>query len=196
MKTIEETFEEHLKDFKKNITKGVIDRFNDEGGLNPVVFALILHEGKPALAILEGLAELFISDEGKEQAAQIIKETATTIKPLAVCFVSEGWAAEKPLSEYDSVIDKDGNYREGVVRPIDDPNRKEVLLLMFETHNKESFVQLNIIRDGENVSLQEDTDVDWVLKKEKRKGRFANLLDENYAELVQKIKTNLSNSQN
>ncbi len=195
MKTIEETFAEQLKEFKADILKAVKARFADDKGLDPVVFGLMLHEGKPALGILEGLAEFFTSDENKELAAQIIKESTHKIKPLALCFVSEGWAAEKPSSEYDAIIDKDGNYREGVVRPVDDPNRKEIVLLMFETHDKEAFVQLNIIRNGDDVTLDEVTNTDWEPKKH-RQGRFANLLQDNYAELAQTIKTNLANSQN
>lgn len=195
MKTIEETFAEQLKEFKADILKAVKARFADDKGLDPVVFGLMLHEGKPVLGIIEGLAEFFTSDENKELAAQVIKDTALKIKPLALCFVSEGWASEKPMTEYDAVVDKDGNYREGVVRPIDDPNRKEIILLLFETHDKEAFVQLDIIRNGEEVSLNEVTNTDWEPKKH-RAGRFANLLQENYEELAQTIKTNLSNSQN
>lgn len=195
MKTIEEIFMDHVQDFKKNIVHAATERFKDEKGLEPVVFALVMHEGKPALAILEGLAQFFTSDENKELAAEVIKEHTSKIKPLALCFLSEGWVSEKPLTEYDSVIDKDGNYREGVIRPIDDPNRKEVLLLMFETHDKEAFVQFDMIRNDDDVILKETTNTDWELKKHK-KGRFANLLQENYEELAQTIKTNLANSKN
>lgn len=196
MKTIEETFAEYLKEFKTNIVKAVLGMFEQDKGVQPVVFGLVIHENKPALAVLQGLAELFDSDEGKEQAARIIREASTTIKPLALCFVSEGWISEKAFSDYESVVDKDGNYREGVVRPADDPNRKEIIMMLFETHDKEAFVHFEMIRDGEEVTLQERLNVDWEPKKGNVKGRFMNLLGENYAELAQSIKTNLANSQN
>lgn len=196
MKTIEEIFMEHIQQFKRNIIHAATERFKDEKGLEPVVFALVMHEGKPALAILEGLAAFFTSDENKELAAKVIKESTSKIKPLALCFVSEGWASTKSFDQYESVVDSEGNYREGVIRPKDDPDRKEILMLIFETHNKESFVNFEILREGEEVTLKELSNPNWQAKKGDFKGRFANLLEDNYSELAQTIKDNLSKSQN
>lgn len=194
VKTEKEMLAEHLNNFSDDVTQIITESFKKDKGVNPTVFALMLKNNTLGIGILAGLGQFFTSDQGKEMAARIIKEASKELKPVALAFASEAWISEKAFSDYQSVVDEDGNYREGIIRPSEDPNRKEILMLNFETFDQECFHYFDIIRDGENVSLKKSICSEgWKPKKSEVKGRFMNLLEENYSELAQFVKEQLKN---
>lgn len=197
MKTIKELYQEHLAKFKTDIKEMVKDAVEKDGGLDPVVFALVLSGDKIGIAVLTGLGELFTSDEGKDVAAMAMKELSNQIKPVAIAFASEAWASAKSFDDYTSVIDEDGNYREGVIRPVDDPNRKEILFINWETFDQEASDTWDMIRNNGKLELKESITTDWVPKGELNKeGRFANILTDNYSEMAMILQEQLKNSKN
>lgn len=197
MKTIQEEYQAKLNDFKEMIIDSTQEMFKEHGGIDPTVFGLVIKDGTLHIGILGGLGEMFVSDEGKDVAAQIIKKMSKELKPIALAFISEAWASENPGTNYDAVVDKDGNYREGVVRPIDDPNRKEILFINFETHDKEAFIQWDMVPKGEEKVLELKISSDWDKKREVHlRGRFSGLLEENYSELAKMLGDKLKDSKN
>jgi hypothetical protein len=197
MKTIQEQYQEHLVSFRAIIKDMVKDMVKEHGGVDPVVFALILKDNKVAIGVLAGLGELFTSDQGKDLAAEAMKKLNEEIKPIAIAFVSEAWASIKAEGEYDSVIDPSGNYREGVVRPADDPNRKEMIFINWETFDQQAMDTWEMVRNGDDLQLKKAHTDDWKPKDPKTKsGRFTNILTDNYSELAKILGEQLKNSQN
>ena len=131
-KTIQEIFNNHLNDFAIDIVRFTTGMFETDKRLDPIVMALTIKEGKLSIAVLAGLGQFFTNDHGKEVAARIIKEAAKEIKPVAIAFATEAWISEKSVEEIDKILDKDGSYKEGIVRPSEDPKRREVLMIHLE----------------------------------------------------------------
>lgn len=75
----------------------------------------------------------------------------------------------------------------GVNRAIDFSLKKEDLMLLILEGRKENMEEQIAQIQGVSTQLYKDLE---------EAGRFANLLQDNYAELAQTIKTNLANSQN
>lgn len=197
MKTIQEEYQQHLVKFKDQIKDMVKTAIKEDGGLDPVVFALVLSGDKIGIAVLAGLGDLFVSDQGKELAVKVMKELSKEVKPVAIAFASEAWASIAPADGYDSVIDPNGNYREGVVRPADDPNRKETLFINWETFDQESSDVWEMIHNGDIIELKESTSTDWVPKGKLNKGgRFTNILTDNYSELAMMLGDKLKDNKN
>jgi len=198
METIQETVKKRLESFTNLIVEVVEDRFNRDKEVTPVVFGLVQKEGKFGVAILEGLAELFSGDHGKDLAAMMMKEMAKEVKPIAIAFVCEAWATEKKISDKDDILDENGKYRPGAVRPSEDPNRKEILFINFETFDHEASQQWDIVKNeaGEKV-LNVNIKAQWTKKGAQIiGGRFQDLLQENYSEMAQTLKKELENHVN
>jgi hypothetical protein len=186
------TLENHCDNFKSEISEIAQKMFNEQGELQPVLFALVYKKGKFGIAILGGLEKFFSSDDDKETAAIMMKKFNQEAKPIATAFASEGWMST--FNKDTEIHDEDGNYKEGIVRPSKDPKRKEVITINFETYNKKAFSCWEIERKGEEATLVETTfGLDWEDKDSKFSGRFSGLLEENYsyvAELMKEINFN------
>lgn len=198
MKTVQETFNELLTRFADDTIQLVTNIFKQDKRLDPVVIGMVIKDGKPGIAILEGLAPFFRNDQDKELAARIIKEAAKEIKPVALMFATEAWLSERKREDLDKIVDEDGNYKKGVTRPSEDPNRKEVLMIHLETFDKEGFHYFDIIRDGEKVSLtKREGSEGWAPKgTHMLKSRFGDLLKDNYSEMAESIRKDLEKSTN
>jgi hypothetical protein len=161
------TLENHCDNFKSEISEIAQKMFNEQGELQPVLFALVYKKGQFGIAILGGLEKFFISDDGKETAAIMMKKFNQEAKPIATAFVSEGWMST--FNKDTEIHDEDGNY-------------------------KEAFSCWEIERKGEEVTLTETTfGLDWEDKDSNFSGRFSGLLEENYsyvAELMKEINFN------
>jgi hypothetical protein len=195
MKTLKEEFEKNLTDFRSMVIEMATDKFNEDKGIEPTLFGLIVKDNKMALVVLVGLGELFVNDQKKDLASIIIKEVTKELKLLAVCLITEAWAAKAPIN-FESVIDAEGNYIEGAVRASEHPDKKETLTMNFESNKQEAFECLQIIREGENVSLKKLYSENWKDKKPGKKGRFKDLVMEDYSEFTQQLKTILKDNQN
>ena len=181
------TLEKQCNNFKSEISEIAQKMFNEQGELQPALFALVYKNGSFGIAILGGLEQFFGSDDDKEVAAMMMKRFNQEAKPIATAFVSEGWMS---IFEKDAEIhDESGNYKEGIIRPSKDPNRKEVITINFETYNKKAFSCWEILREGEEATLKETTfGIDWEIKDSNFGGRFSGLLEENYSYVAQMLK--------
>lgn len=185
------SIDKHCENFKSEISDIVQRMFADQGELQPTLFALVYKNGSFGIAILGGLEQFFISDDGKEAAAMMMRKFNQEAKPVATAFVSEGWMST--FGKDAEILDEDGNYKEGVVRPSKDPKRKEVISINFETYNKKAFVCWEIEREGEASLIETDYSLGWEAKASNFNGRFSSLLEENYsyvAELLKEINLN------
>ena len=185
MRTLKEEYKKKINDFRDDVEEMVKHRFMNDKVIHPVVFGLVIKEDKLVMTVLVGLGELFSSEDGKEQAADVIRQMNKEIKPVALAFVSEGWMAA--VKKEEEILDKKGKYISEAHMPRNNPDKKEVLMMMFETHDEEAGVFLEIKRIGELVELEDmkDGQKDWKPKSEQFKGRFSNLLQENYNEINQ-----------
>jgi hypothetical protein len=186
MKTAREKYSNYLNAFKDQITDMVTEGFIRDNGVHPILFALVIKDGKLGITILAGMAELFRSDEGKEMAAKLMRQMAEHVKPVALAFVSEAWMVDYNLKngEKPDILDEDGNYKEGIARPKEHPNKKEILMINFETHDRFAFHYMNIIRGKDRPELTDYMLEDWTPKeKVEITGKFMNLLEDNWSEL-------------
>lgn len=192
MRTLKEEYKKKINDFRDDVEEMIKHRFMDDKVIHPVVFGLVIKEDKLVMTVLMGLGELFASEDGKEQAAEIIRKMNKEIKPVALAFVSEGWMAA--VKKEEDVLDKNGKYLSENHMPRNNPDKKEVLMMMFETHDEEVGIFLEIKRIGELVEIEDmkGTSKEWMPKSKKDKGRFSNLLQENYSEINQLLEKILS----
>lgn len=193
MKTAQEIFTKEVNEFTDQVTNVVKGIFQDNQKINPIVFALVTKEnGELAIAVLDGLGEFFTSPNGKDKAAEIIKHVGKQLKPLCIAFISEAWAAAKSLDEYHKFVDENGNFRDGVPSPSEDPNKVEVLMIHIETFDKERFKYWSITeKDGQRELKETDMFQDWTEKSGKGRGRFSNLLEENHSEWAKRLQNEL-----
>jgi hypothetical protein len=153
--------------------------FKEQGVIEPVLFALVFKENRFNIAVLGGLEKFFISPDGKEAAAIIMRKFNDETKPLAIAFASEGWMSS--YAKDDSPVDEQGFFKEDVVKPSKDPKRKEVVNISFETYNKSAFSCWEIDRAEKDPRLVETTfNMPWGGKNESVKGIFMDLLRENH----------------
>lgn len=198
MKTINEEIEEELNDFKTKVTKMITSRFKEDHEIGPVVFMLALKDKKWQMGVVGGLEQLFDSDQGKEMAADLLKEANKEMKPLATAFSSEGWMVESTRDKSHELMDDNGRMK---VRPMDHPDRVEMLFISFETHNKQCMLTWKIVReDGKDPYLDpihKDMLTNWVDKTDDNmKGRFTGLLQNNYSEIVQELEKKIKTEVN
>lgn len=196
MKTIQETYESAIDDFRQEITEMTIKAFNDNNKslAEPIVFALMIKDKEINLAVLAGLGPLFASPEGKDKAAEVIKSFGKTTKPIAIGFACEGYASTYPLDELGDRPDQIHN----IGKPQHPKKiKKEMLFVSVETHNKECSEFLEIVRDTSNVKLVPAMKSDWTQKSESNiKGRFSDLLQNNYSEFARMIEDKLKDNLN
>jgi len=170
---IQDVYQEELEKFENRVISSVKAMFEEEEEVSPVVFALVRQGKNFSLAVLGGLEQFFISEKGKDMAAEAIKRFSKEMKPLAIAFASEGWMSEIPK----------GEQLKG--KPSEDPQRKEILHITFESYNQAAFRCWKIERD-EKISLKvEDISHTWKEKDPQvLQGRFMNLLEESYSEFA------------
>ena len=179
----QDIFQEELKKFEKQVIESVESIFNEDGEVYPVVFALLRIDKKFGVAILGGLGELFSSEEGKDKAAEIVKSFGETAKPLAIAFASESWMTELPKGEKLTTM------------PSEDPRRVEIIHISFESYNQTGFHCWEILREGNwlvseaSLRKREDISTTWKKKDGKMAGRFMNLLEENYTDFSDEMRT-------
>ena len=190
MKTIEEFYNEEIQSFKEQVVMMVKSMLDEFGGIEPIMLALIIKDGKVSLAILNGLAEMFTGDdESKERAAQVMRKFNTEMKPIVIAFASEAYITTAP--EGKTVIDDDGVYLDDSFRPSVNPESKDCLMISFETFKEEGIMYWEMIKMGDITELELIEDLELHPKSQNTaSGVLTNLLEENYSELAELIKNN------
>jgi hypothetical protein len=176
-----------IQNFRSEISHMVQRMFKEQGVIEPVLFALVFKENRFNIAVLGGLEKFFISPDGKEAAAIIMRKFNDETKPLAIAFASEGWMSS--YAKDDSPVDEQGFFKEDVVKPSKDPKRKEVVNISFETYNKSAFNCWEISRKDNIATLVETTyNMEWGAKNENLTGVFMDLLRENHDHIANLLK--------
>ena len=197
VKTIQERYKEELDRFKRGIIEMTKTAFHENGGVNPVMYALVIKEDKLIISVLQGLWELFNTQPEKHKAVEIMKQFNAELKPIAIAFVSEGWAKIVGEEEMKNMFDEYGNYLDPSMRPSLSEEKIEVIMLHFETHDQSAVEYVKINRDVYPVKLEDFEGYDWKSKDEELiDGLFTDLLQENYSEMNQWLEKELSKKYN
>jgi hypothetical protein len=188
MKTIQEIYNEEVINFKNQVVM-MVKQINEEfGGVEPLMIALVIKEGRTTIAVLDGLAQLFAGDEElKEEAAKLMRAFNAEMKPIAIAFASEAYVATAPIGK--TVIDDDGVYLDDSFRPSVNPDSKECIVITFETAKEEGIMYWEMIKMGDTTELVLMNDLELLPKDpERTSGILSGLLEENYGELAQLAK--------
>lgn len=180
-------YEKEIETFRLETSRVVKAMFEETGSVDPVLFALVFKDNKFGIAILGGLEQFFISEKGKEAAAELMKKFNEETKALATAFASEGWMSIFEKGDYP--IDNDGFYKNPEMRPSLDPQRKEVVNIAFETHDKKAFECWEVVRNEDDATLIDTTySLGWEPKTDDTRGTFMDLLKENYDHISKLMK--------
>lgn len=158
-----------LEIFTNEVIEEVKTSFEKNKYYKPCFFILAHDSGKRQIHVIDGLNELFESDQGKSIASQLIIEMCKKVKGISVGFASEAY-----VSNYDLKTFKGDNLSENLIK-------NESIVIIFETFKDVSFNYYNIIKDNsdEVIALEEYPLSSWEPKKD-IKGKFTNLIIENY----------------
>lgn len=191
MITEKEYYNDAVTKFSTHVKQMVMEKYAETGSVEPVILALIQNEGNLVTSVLVGLEQLFLNPETKDQVADAIRSFSNQMKPLAIAFACEAFAKEA-----DEPLNPDGSYSENTIPPGEDPNSKEIVFIQFETYDKHKTVVFTI-KDEELLEDEVIGDNDWQDKSEnEQKGRFSNLLRENYSALAELLKEQLGHELN
>lgn len=165
-----------IQEFKRLIIEGVKLKFNLHKQVKPTFFGL----KENAVKVYDNLDVFFSEDSGKKLIANMIQSLAKEDNLPVLAFVTEAWALTTKKDKQEELINPDGSYK---VRPSESEDRVEILLLTFETKDKEAKITWEIERNHvvntegeleEIVSLKEVMNCDWEDKTSE--GTFSNLL--------------------
>lgn len=195
MKTIEEELKNEVDSFSEHIIEVALKNFASDlspnAQLEPGLFGLVQKEpGKWGIAVLGGLHMLFQDEGSKNLAAMVMRKFCTESKSLATIFVSEAMMSRRDKD----AVDENGNLKEGIPRPLEDPEADEVLVFQIETHDSTRLITYGIYPGR---ILGERNDSGWLRKDQSGKGgRFDNILKDNYSAFSQEISNMLNQSKN
>lgn len=190
MKTIKERYEEELVKFKEQVQDMIKHTFDTDKQIEPVLFALIIKENELSIALLAGIGKFFVNDDLKLKAAEVMRNFNKEFKPIATAFVCEGRATVLEENKATPYVNSEGELKDPMTEAMkDEDNKKDVLMFMFETHDKESSIGYEVKRnpaDPIDITLEKMIDIEWELKKEELVGGvMSNLLKENYDEFAE-----------
>jgi len=155
--------------------------FIDNGTL-PILFAFLKQENGKFNPALADLSQLHAHD--KDMYIHAVKALIKEEKPIAIGTISEAWMVKRELKEADLITS---------VHECDD--KIEAIIISIETYDSNILKVYEIIRDGDNVSLEIYKD-EVIEGKENVKGSFTNLLQENYEEFYNELKTKIKTNVN
>lgn len=174
-------FQEANKDF-------AVKYMSDHGELPMIVVFLTQNDKKEFVTVVAPQLGLLNTAEDKPRFIQAVKSAIEAIKPVALAFLTEAWIVKRPV---DSEIDNN-------IRPSQEPDKEEVVMVQIETYKNAAMYIYDIIRhtNGE-ISLEYDEDLGGdKLDKSKTQGTFSNLLKENYDKFYMEIVENINKNQN
>lgn len=193
-KTIQEVFVEKLDAFTHEVQDMIANEYDKRDEFNPTMFALSMTKKGMDTNIIVGLEQLYSNDNAKDAAASFLKDTAKKLKAVAIAYASEGWL-DNEFSNVDLTINKNGSI-EGFSTKRNSVNSQEVVVINFETFDKQCIRVIKIIRTGTGVKLNLENKFNWHIKTVGAPGRFMNLLMDNYSLtstlLQEKLKNNLN----
>lgn len=159
-----------FKAFDENIVRVAKENFLRDKGLESMIF-IGMEKGKEITFIMLPVGEFMKNSLSKDWLSLLLHTVGKGIKPLCICLVTECWMVK---------ADKDGLEEAMKVRPANHPDRVEALLYSFESENILKQKMSEVVRDGDLVSLKDDTEY-----SDNAEGRFVNVLKD-----LKKIKFN------
>jgi len=156
-----------------------------QGGLNPTLLMLCEKDGQLVPCMAPSIGESY-NKENKDLFRKVVTGIIKELKPVAIAIASEAWMIVKPTKE-----DVDFN-----IPVAEQEGRKEVVCLQFETYNKAELIVLDIIRNGEKITLAIDENLSGPVNKDQTEGTFCNLLNENYERFHKELKETINKSLN
>lgn len=183
MSTTQEKLEKEINDFREFVTGYAKSSYDDTKEVEPMALALTIKDGKPGLAVLQGIAPLFLNEQTKNLIPAVFEKINQELKPLALALISESWVVKKDNSD---ILNPDGSYVDPSYRPSQDPDRKSAMIIMFETYSKGAITSFEI--NDETKDLLEKEESPWEVKHS-RKGRLSNLLQDHskdFADMIEK----------
>ena len=182
------TFNKEIELFKKEVIEITGKIFNSEKEIRPVLFNFLYKKGfeKQPMGVIAGFDQFLTDNESKKKVSYSLKKMVEEIKPIAVAFISEGYALEGSQENYDKVKEY---LKTNTIS--NHPERQEIVLITIETSDLESLVTFLIERNGDNAKLVLKESVDWQ-PKNKNSGVLQNFLTECYIEIEDDEDANLS----
>jgi hypothetical protein len=101
----------------------------------------------------------------KDMAADLIADMVRILKPMALCFVSEGWVTKRSVDD-----PTNGDIISGKTSVSEQPDKEEVIICVMETRSSSVTTLIPILRTNGDVRLGKEE------KMEGGKGRFTHLL--------------------
>jgi hypothetical protein len=130
--------------FKEGLRSGMIENFKQDGGLAPFVFYLRENEIK-TIPVPD---QILASQNGKAFVGQVIRAITHTPGVLATGIIIEAWGMKfkEDDKHFDSVMN-------GEMQVRDVEGRKDIILLIFSTPEKEEIIAYEV--DCENKTVGE-----------------------------------------
>lgn len=182
-------FNEEVNLFKEEVINLTTKIFESNKEITPILFNFLYKEDseKQPIGVIGGFHHLIIDEKSKKEVALSLRKMVEKIKPIAVAFISEGYALKGKEEDFKDIE----KYLE--TKSISEhPNRKEVIVINIETHDQECIVTFNINRDKKEPVLELSDSVDWQSKGENTDGLLQNFLTECYIEIEDDEKPDLS----
>ena len=159
--------DEDFKEWKKYILKTVFELFEKDKGIEPAVI-FVTPDPEKKKKYLTGFMPtgmFMVSNEGKEVLSMVVKKLCTEKPIVALAFISEAWMGSHQGQSKEEI--------KNMPPPSEDPDRKEIVMINFETPFSCEHQIYDIIREeGKGPSIDKKSKVETAGIE----GRFAHLL--------------------
>lgn len=176
-------FNEHVGNFVESITGGITSIFGATQEVPPLGAIMCLPEDREdvGIAVVNDLEKLFANEAGKAIAAQKMREACKELNALVCVMISEAWMVVKESKK--DVTDKDGNF----IAPSEHPDKVEVVIANFETHNMTMIKKWSIMRDKDvpYLVLDESSKISGWRDKDQTKGTLTGIITEQHVNIVE-----------
>ena len=154
----------NFQEFKDFVIEGVEVGWKNDKQIASVVFFLIAEEDATRVYIVP-VDHFFQTTFHKDVLSGVIENVCKELDVISYSVVSESWMASLNKEEFDADPGK-------VILPSEHPNRREIILMLFETRFNTETYYYEVIRD-ENSAVISDLKN---LPGSDLKGRFSKLL--------------------
>ena len=116
-----------INKLKETVLSRVKENFIKDGSLIPV--AMLLYPNGEG----EVIGTHLTSRADEEKFAAHLRVKCAVKKPVIIVLISEAHALRVPIERKGEYLDEQGNLKEGIVRPKDNDESKDVIVVSFET---------------------------------------------------------------
>lgn len=131
-----------VNEFKEIMRKSMIENFENDGALTPVIF--FIKDNQPIISQIP--YEFLESQEGKYLISQVIKNICSQPNVLAVGMIIEAYGA---ITNPDDKISKDIISGEIKVSDLDD--KQDIIVMIYSTPEKEEIIAYVVDEENKKV---------------------------------------------